>query len=264
MEAILILVVLAIIFWWCRSLFLPTPSRWWREAVQRVAQQYSGVVDRDGQNFDAAYFTYHGQQSADVVVRRRYWNGATTTELLASWPPDWTCAISISPTYLQNVAPIPHGLIVDTSRDQVLWRYRVVTNDRSTATRLLNDAVKWQLESLRQYLPSAPFEVRIENQRFSVRKQHPLENPEQLERFVALALRCWDHFQSALVYDDQQDILVTSVTQSPLARCPICRDQIPSDSGQTIACPQCGTIHHQECWKYNQGCGAYGCGGSSG
>lgn len=41
--------------------------------------------------------------------------------------------------------------------------------------------------------------------------------------------------------------------------CPIC--QHPVDALETVtACPACNTVHHQECWDYNHGCGLYGCG----
>jgi len=40
------------------------------------------------------------------------------------------------------------------------------------------------------------------------------------------------------------------------AACPICRTAVTSD---VHVCPNCRAPHHQECWDYNGGCGAYGC-----
>lgn len=40
--------------------------------------------------------------------------------------------------------------------------------------------------------------------------------------------------------------------------CAICQSAL--EPGQpTIACPDCHTPFHQECWQYNEGCAVYGC-----
>lgn len=38
--------------------------------------------------------------------------------------------------------------------------------------------------------------------------------------------------------------------------CPVCSDVLDAD---IIKCPRCDTLHHQECWEYNDGCAIYGC-----
>lgn len=40
--------------------------------------------------------------------------------------------------------------------------------------------------------------------------------------------------------------------------CPICQTQIVRGEG-VLECPSCGLTYHEECWKENSGCGAYGC-----
>jgi len=40
--------------------------------------------------------------------------------------------------------------------------------------------------------------------------------------------------------------------------CPFCLSPIKPDE-ETRACPDCGTIHHGECWHENGGCTVYGC-----
>jgi len=41
-------------------------------------------------------------------------------------------------------------------------------------------------------------------------------------------------------------------------RCVICQSRF--GPGQpTTTCPDCGTTFHEECWRYNNGCGVYGC-----
>ena len=39
--------------------------------------------------------------------------------------------------------------------------------------------------------------------------------------------------------------------------CPVCQSAIGTE--EAIACPECKTVHHWECWQYNGGCGMYGC-----
>lgn len=40
--------------------------------------------------------------------------------------------------------------------------------------------------------------------------------------------------------------------------CPICRSQVVRGE-PVVACPACGLGYHDECWRENEGCGAYGC-----
>jgi len=46
--------------------------------------------------------------------------------------------------------------------------------------------------------------------------------------------------------------------RAAVAKCPVC--QCPIHPGEaTLACPECRTTHHTDCWQENQGCGVYGC-----
>ena len=49
-------------------------------------------------------------------------------------------------------------------------------------------------------------------------------------------------------------------TESPVAlvTCSICQSLITEDE-TPHACPSCGLVFHDECWKENRGCAAYGC-----
>jgi uncharacterized Zn-finger protein len=40
--------------------------------------------------------------------------------------------------------------------------------------------------------------------------------------------------------------------------CPVCRAGVEGGAGG-VACPDCRTVHHGECWEYNGGCAQYGC-----
>ena len=42
------------------------------------------------------------------------------------------------------------------------------------------------------------------------------------------------------------------------AVCQICQSEIGSDEA-CVACPECGQVHHCECWSEICGCGTYGC-----
>ncbi|HEX5245309.1 MAG TPA: FHA domain-containing protein [Tepidisphaeraceae bacterium] len=47
-------------------------------------------------------------------------------------------------------------------------------------------------------------------------------------------------------------------TPTALETCAIC--QSPMTQGEaTHVCPSCGLVFHEECWKENRGCAAYGC-----
>ena len=40
---------------------------------------------------------------------------------------------------------------------------------------------------------------------------------------------------------------------------PVIDEQVPVIDEQVIECPRCETLHHKECWDYNDGCAIYGC-----
>src|SRR5437899_368441 len=42
------------------------------------------------------------------------------------------------------------------------------------------------------------------------------------------------------------------------ANCPICQSAVAQDE-VVVACPDCGQIHHRECWIEVGGCSTYGC-----
>lgn len=43
-------------------------------------------------------------------------------------------------------------------------------------------------------------------------------------------------------------------------RCPYCRSEIEVES-TAVACTDCGSRYHYECWNSNHGCAVFGCGG---
>ncbi|MBI3893241.1 MAG: hypothetical protein HY303_17110 [Candidatus Wallbacteria bacterium] len=44
------------------------------------------------------------------------------------------------------------------------------------------------------------------------------------------------------------------------ARCPVCSEEL---SREAVRCADCWTPHHQDCFRYNAGCGVYACGGTA-
>jgi hypothetical protein len=52
-------------------------------------------------------------------------------------------------------------------------------------------------------------------------------------------------------------IVATGTDQAAL--CPVCSVAVTEDPHP---CPRCETIHHLDCWEYNEGCTTYGCAGA--
>lgn len=40
------------------------------------------------------------------------------------------------------------------------------------------------------------------------------------------------------------------------SECQVCGASLETD---VVSCPNCATLHHEECWAYNRGCSTYGC-----
>lgn len=47
------------------------------------------------------------------------------------------------------------------------------------------------------------------------------------------------------------------VVESFVPTCGVCGQAIHE---RFFACPSCGVVHHQDCWDFNGGCAAFGCG----
>lgn len=57
-----------------------------------------------------------------------------------------------------------------------------------------------------------------------------------------------------------QDTIQINLDDQGSQRCPYCHD--PIQSGQTtVACRNCGSVHHQQCWQSKGGCATMNCGG---
>lgn len=48
------------------------------------------------------------------------------------------------------------------------------------------------------------------------------------------------------------------MSATDLKLCPYCRTRISKDEIYVI-CPECGTMHHRDCWNENDGCTLFGC-----
>ncbi|MBI4865934.1 MAG: SUMF1/EgtB/PvdO family nonheme iron enzyme [Candidatus Wallbacteria bacterium] len=42
--------------------------------------------------------------------------------------------------------------------------------------------------------------------------------------------------------------------------CQVCSQEMGTDKRPVLACPACGTPHHEECWEYAGGCSTFACG----
>lgn len=57
---------------------------------------------------------------------------------------------------------------------------------------------------------------------------------------------------------DATDLTLQGVELEEAPACAVCGERV---SGQVHRCPRCATPHHRDCWDYQGGCAAFGCGG---
>ncbi len=257
-ESLAIVSILLVLGWWVRQWIVPEPGKPWAEVLQRLAQRYCGYTGRAQNGHRAAYFDYQvGEASAAVAVCRGRWNRAWSTEVAVCGPP-CRAGLVVLPRTQANV-DVPQGMMrLDTSRDELLGRFCVLVSKEPPPGQVVCDEVRWRIEALRQFLPSAPWELRFADGELVVRKQHPLEQFHQLERFVELVLACYESLLAASTEDTQSQIELRPLL-STQPSCPVCLQRIdPRDKHQHV-CKRCGTRHHEDCWRFNGGCAAFGC-----
>ncbi|GIW95102.1 MAG: hypothetical protein KatS3mg110_3143 [Pirellulaceae bacterium] len=258
METIASLLMLAVLVWWGRQWLIPNRSPAWAAAVARLAKRYGGYTETSPNGYPATYFEYQGGVRAWTSVERRRWLGGWATEITVSGP-EVAGLVRIRPATAAPGEPLPNTARLDTSSDEVLWRYVIEVDDAARSRNLFTDDVKWRVDQLRQFLPSSPWELQLENGTLVLRKQHPLEQAYQLERCVELALSCyealWESFSCARTAKS-----VWPKLPGAGLTCPVCLQEVPAVDPEHHVCPRCGTWHHEDCWKYNGGCAGYGCG----
>jgi len=133
--------------------------------------------------------------------------------------------------------------------------YEVLTSEPAEAQAFLTPHVQRRLMILR-LVPSECDGacVRIEYGRISVSRSVPLADPVAMRQFAKLALE----LVQAEAAQEAAEIRVLKIpAESRLApNCPICGEPITDD---VVACADCQTAHHRECWKYFGRCAVYAC-----
>ncbi len=144
---------------------------------------------------------------------------------------------------------------LDSVSDTFYWRYRVYTNNADIGRRIMNDAVKWNIEQLRALLSQTDVEIRWRHGRLMIRKYGSPRNATHWEQFIALALRLYD--QAMLVVAEGIEFVTPEeATIVEDVRCQICGESITTDM---VFCRMCRTPHHRECWEYNGSCSVFAC-----
>ncbi len=105
------------------------------------------------------------------------------------------------------------------------------------------------LELLRCHRNTLTLDVRPGQ--FALRIRHPKDSACDLERFSREGYRLATLAASLSVED------VPGTLSMQAGRCPVCG--MEAAHGDMITCPRCRTPHHVDCWKYNSGCGIFGC-----
>lgn len=55
-----------------------------------------------------------------------------------------------------------------------------------------------------------------------------------------------------------EEFQVVEAAAASGGECPVCSERV---TGEAFVCPRCETLHHLDCWRYNEGCTTYGCAG---
>jgi hypothetical protein len=141
----------------------------------------------------------------------------------------------------------------DRAFDRNFW---VESSDPGWARRVLSERVRRRFQGIRQdtaifiahdvTLAVGPAGITLKVSRLLA------DDWENLEWFLEMATLILDEVRSQA---DVAGVTVEGVVISLDSACPVCGHGVTA--GRT--CSQCGTPHHFECWKYNDGCAIFAC-----
>lgn len=223
-------------------------------ALQAVGQRFGGHTSND--NFFSGsrlQFSY-GQTYVRVRFRRAFNSyGGKQTEVRLRVPLKFKLEVN----YLMGKSRIwwMGSEIHWASDDETFHQmFEVLTNHKSTADRILNAGVRWQLHQLSQ-LASSGLYFMIDNEDMLVATPKFLTKQQLLDDFVRLVLELYDQIMLAqavgIDFVEDQTAVIEEV------KCPVCSADIVETM---VVCLRCKTPHCLDCWKYNGKCATFACG----
>lgn len=228
----------------------------WNRAYQTVAKRYGGACLLAGWFGRPSVRFRYG--AAHVLVNTYSTGGAgggPFTQLYISWPdpnlrleifPDWGGVRGRAVRGLQNI---------ETGNAHFDERFVIRGNNPAEIRVLLNDAVRWQIDRLRNYLGIKDVYLAIHRGGLVIKKPSYIRQPDLLEEFVTQSLELFDQAMLTrtvgiqFVNSDRVQVISDAV-------CQVCGEDITTDM---VFCRRCKTPHHQECWEYFGSCSTYGC-----
>jgi hypothetical protein len=184
------------------------------------------------------------------------YSGRWSTEVSVHWPEHQFGMEIVTPGLA--FSPMTHQvcreewLLEGTDFDQ---RFRIRTNDKERATRILSAAVRCRMVQLAEMYVGAPLRILWWNGTLSVEVPHPIARSDELERFTQLSLDLYDQCMLTQVEgieflkEEEAQLIEESI-------CQVCGEPINSDM---VCCQRCQTPHHRECWEYIGFCSMFGC-----
>lgn len=147
---------------------------------------------------------------------------------------------------------------------------RLVTGDRSfdgefvvAATHrdfvdaLLDAQGRKALMRLGEVLGPAPTVLVVHPTSLTLRKYGVYDRSECLEDLLDATRTLFEKAEA--LSQGRIDIrLIEPGIEESAGACPVCGDELAKS---VVWCRTCGTPHHKDCWKFNQGCAKFACGG---
>lgn len=130
--------------------------------------------------------------------------------------------------------------------------YSITASDDAWARSFLDDVMRDRIRRL-DALHSGPFLLFIRGDQVIVRVNGRLEEEHRLDQFLE---DCKAIAEASIGRDP--GVEVTEVSATADATCQVCGDAI--GAARRVHCRSCRTAHHDDCWKYNDGCSVFGCG----
>ena len=123
------------------------------------------------------------------------------------------------------------------------------------ALRQIDSGIQWQLEKIRRASKTRQVRMKLTNRWLEIAVPGDLRNCQSIDDFVRMGLKIYD----LLAMQETEGLNFVnedSVTLLESVKCPICSEEIDS---QTVCCIRCQTPHCHDCWTYNGECATFAC-----
>ena len=224
-----------------------------RFRLNKIAKRLDGRLDQSERKIE---FQRRGK-SYSLMIRQNY--GASTFRLIGEWP---------SPKFRLRLFPDHHGQKkfqnmqdIEVGMDKFDRHFVVQSSNEDVARQILSPKVCRELTRHRKH---AHNRITVNVAHGEIEFGGMANSILSVSQVVTIVKNFVDIHRSMMKFAGTVTELPDSsfevkFIQRDISQCMVCGESVGDEANDGVACVQCDTVHHPDCWKYIGKCSTYGC-----